>query len=75
MPLTRPEAISDCIRLAYEARAARRSFIPEDSAIDASLPAVINEASPHKHSVRSQGSEHNLFARPDELGSLAAIDV
>ena len=71
----RPEAISDRIRLSYEARAARRSLIPEDSTIDTILSAVVDEASPHKQSVRSQGSEHNLFARPDELGTLAAIGV
>jgi hypothetical protein len=77
MPAIRPEAISNLIRLAYEARAAMARFVPEDRAVDPVLAAVIDEDSPDEEGISSFGSEHNLFSGPDELvfGSLAPIGI
>src|SRR6266705_1761080 len=75
MPAIRPEAISNLIRLAYEARAARRSLIPKDRAVDSLLAAVVDELSPDPHGAGALSSQDDLFARPNELSALAAIRV
>jgi len=77
MPAIRPEAISNLIRLAYEARAAAARFVPEDRAVDPVLSTVIDENAPDEEGIGMLGSEHNLFAGTNELvfGSLSAVCV
>jgi hypothetical protein len=75
MPATRPEAISDLIRLAYEARAAVRSLIPKDGAVDSALAAVVDEFAPDPHSVSALGSQDDLFTGSDELGALTPVSI
>lgn len=67
MPATRPEAISNRIRLAYESRALVARLVAEDCAVDSVLAAVVDEDSPDEEGVSSLGSEHDLFAWTDEL--------
>lgn len=46
-------------------------FVSEDGAVDALLPALVNESSPHKESVSFPSSQADVFARTDELLSIA----
>jgi len=75
MPATRPEPISNRIRLAYEFAAAVPAFVSEHSAVDSALPAVIEESAPHKQRIARVCSEHNLFAWADEQSPLSAVSV
>jgi hypothetical protein len=75
MPLTRPEAISDLIRLAYEVRAAMRGFVAEDGAVDSLLPAVVDELSPDEHRVSAFSSEYHLSPRAREKSGPASVAV
>lgn len=75
MPATRPEAISNRIRLAYEIAGTVRAFIAKHRAVDAILSAVIDESAPDEQGIGCVGSQDNLFSRADEQFSLSAIGV
>lgn len=75
MPATRPEAISNRIRLTYEARAAERPFVPEDGTVNSFLAAVIDKVPPDEHGVSWGGSEDNLLSRPDKELSQSSVGV
>lgn len=77
MPAIRPEAISNCVRLAYKSRALVLRLVTEDGAVDALLPTVVDELAPNEHGIASLGSQYNFFARADELivVSLTAVCV
>lgn len=75
MPAIRPEAISNLVRLSNEARALVVRFVPEDGAVDAVLSAVVDEHSPHKHSIPGKGPQHDLLTGSDEELAHAAIGV
>lgn len=66
MPATRPEAISNRIRLTYEGAGSVRAFVSEYGAIDSVLSAVIDELSPHEEGVSCAGAEYNFLAGPHE---------
>jgi hypothetical protein len=80
MPAISPEAISNRVRLANEARALIRRFVAEYCAIDSGLSfacslvnAVINELAPHETSVSVSGSQDDLIAGSNEQLSLSAV--
>src|SRR5262245_31255257 len=82
MPAMRPEAISNCIRLANECGAAPAAFVAERGAVDAVLPfsgalvsAIVNELAPDEEGIAVERAEHDLFARADELPSSAAVSI
>ena len=62
MPLTRPEEISDCIRLANKLGREMGAFVAEDGAVDAVLAAGIDEFAPNEKSVGISGSQDALLA-------------
>jgi hypothetical protein len=66
MPAMRPEAVSNCVRLAYEFAAKVRAFVTEDSAVDALLSTVIYEFSPGETCVTLLGPEDYFLPRADE---------
>lgn len=66
MPAIRPEAVSNCVRLAYEFAAEMRAFVAEDSAVDTLLSTVIYEFSPRETCVTLLGPEDNLLPRANE---------
>lgn len=82
MPAIRPDAISNCIRLANEVRAADFAFVAKDRAVDAGLSfpgslvnAVVNEVTPHEAGVGTLSSKDDFLSRPDEQFSFASIFV
>jgi hypothetical protein len=77
MPAIRPEAISNLIRLSYERRTAPARLVAEDGAVDPVLSAVVDEDAPDEEGIGVLGSQHDLFARTNELvfGSLSAVGV
>ena len=75
MPLTRPDVISDRIRLTNKFGRPDRSLVTKDGAVDASLPTSVDELSPNKHGVSISGPEHDLFTWADEQISFPAILV
>jgi len=75
MPLTRPDAISNLIRLAYKFAALVRRLVAEDGAVDSGLSAVILEFPPRKQRITFGCSQHDFLAGADEQVSLAAIPV
>jgi hypothetical protein len=69
MPLIKPQAISNRVRLAYEFAALVRSFIAKHGTVDAALPlsgslvdAVVLESPPNENSIPCCGSQDNLFS-------------
>lgn len=75
MPLTRPAEISDGVSLSDKLTRLVRAFVAEHGAVDALLPAVVDEFSPHENSVRCRGAEDDVFSGSDELTSLASISI
>lgn len=75
MPAIRPERISNCVRLAYEIRAAVLRLIAEDRAIDAVLSAIVDEDTPDEERISALGSEHDLFTGADELVAVAGSPI
>src|SRR5882672_4686753 len=75
MPATRPEAISDSIRLAYEFAAPVRAFIPKYGAVDALLAAVVDEFPPDEERVGRLGAEDDLLTWPHEDAARATVGV
>ena len=75
MPATRPEAISNRIRLAYEFAAEVSAFIAEHGAVDALLAAVVFESSPREHGVSFGCTEDNLFTWTDEQVPTSSVLV
>ena len=59
MPLTRPDAISNLIRLAYKFAALVRRLVAEDGAVDSGLSAIVPEFSPHEQGVSIWESKRN----------------
>lgn len=82
MPATRPEAISNRIRLTNKARALARPLVAERRAIDAVLwlasslvDAVVDKLAPDEERVERLGSEYPLFAGADEQAARAPVGV
>jgi len=82
MPAIRPDAISNCIRLANEVRAADFAFVAEDGAIDSVLAfsgslvnEVVDEVAPHEACVGALSSKDDFLSRPDEEFSLSPVPV
>lgn len=50
-------------------------LVAEDGAVDAVLPAVVDEDSPHEESVSTLGSENDLLAWSDELVPVPGASV
>lgn len=75
MPATRPEDISNLIRLLNEARGSVGAFVAEDGAVDAFLPAVVDEVSPNEEGIGWLGAQDNLLSGADELLALSAVGV
>jgi len=51
------------------------SFISEDGAVDAGLPAVVDEVPPDKEGAGSLCSEYDLFSGTNELSAFASICI
>lgn len=75
MPLTRPDVKSDGVSLSHKLRGLDACFVPENSAINSRLSAVVNKSSPNKKSVGLSCSESDDFAGADELRSLAPVPI
>lgn len=75
MPATRPEAISNFIRLLYEVRGAVNTLVSEYGAVDTALTIIGEEPAPHKQRICIRCAEDNFFSRADELLSLSTIGV
>jgi len=75
MPLIRPEAISNRIRLSNEFGRLVLAFVSEDSTVDTLLTTVIDESSPDKDGIGSFGSEDEFFTWTDKENSLSSIGV
>lgn len=82
MPAIRPEAISNCIRLTYEFRAAVRGFVTEDSAVDPFLrlsrpfvDALVDEFAPDPSRITFLRSQDDLGPRPAKQLAPAAVTV
>jgi len=75
MPATRPEAISNRVRLSNEERAAPRRLVAEDCAVDAFLSAVVDELSPDEQRITALGPQNQLRSGSDEQAALASISV
>ncbi len=75
MPATRPEAISNRIRLAYEFAAEVSAFIAEHCTVDALLATVVFESSPYEHGVSFGGTEDDLFPWPGEQDPASSVFV
>lgn len=67
MPATRPEAVSNCVRLSNEVGAAVLGLVAEDCAVDSLLAAAIEELPPDEHGVAALSAEDNLFPRANKL--------
>lgn len=67
MPATRPEAVSNCVRLSNEVGAAVLGLVAEDGAIDALLPTAVEELPPDEHGVAALSAEDNLLPRSNKL--------
>jgi hypothetical protein len=75
MPLTNPDVISDSVSLSDKLTRRDRPFVAEEGAVDALLPAVVDEFPPNKGSVWRIGSEADFIARPTEQLPYATIFV
>jgi len=82
MPATRPEAISNCIRLTYEFRATVRGFVPEHRAVDAFLrvpgalvDALVDEFPPDPAGVAFLRSQDDLGPRPAKELAFAPVTI
>jgi hypothetical protein len=69
--------ISDCVSLSDKlgTLVAFRRLIAEDGAVDALLPAVVDELSPNKHGVGISRSQEDNLSRPDALTALASVPI
>jgi len=82
MPLIRPDAISDRIRLSDKFRTEMAALVAEGSAVDAHLSlagsgvdAVIEEAAPDEEGVTVEGPQDKFLSWPDEQQSLSSVAV
>ncbi len=75
MPATRPDAISNRIRLPNEVAGSVWAFVSEDRAVDPGLAAVIDEAAPDEHGIGALGAQDKLFPGTDEQPPPAAIGI
>lgn len=75
MPLTNPDEISNGVSLSHKLRGFDRAFVPENSAINSLLSAIVNEASPNENSIGCAGSKEDDFAWSDTLLTLSAVRV
>jgi hypothetical protein len=80
MPATRPEAISNRVRLANEAAAAMRSLVAERGARNTFLrsagpviDAGVAEAAPDEKSIAGGGAQNDFFTWAGEESPLAAV--
>ena len=82
MPQIRPDAISNCIRLANEVAALVRSLIPERRTIDSRLPDAcslvdtgVDKESPNKKSIPCRCPQCDVFSWSNELLGSSSIFV
>jgi len=75
VPLTRPAEISDGVSLSDKLGRSDFAFVSEDGAVDALLPAIVDEFSPDKHGISVACSKNNVFSWSDELKALSSVLV
>lgn len=77
MPFTRPRAISNGVSLSDKLTTAIAlgRFVSEHGAVDALLPAVIDELAPDEHGVTVSGPENDVLAGANELAPLSSVSI
>lgn len=77
MPHTRPDAISNRVRLSYKVAASifRRGLIAEHGAVDSLLSTVVSESSPNEKSIACFGSQDDFFTGSAEQFSFSSIAI